>query len=261
MPVPLNEMDSLSFINPSYNQDITGLRYASPPVPEDSYKNFTMLGNTMSCQTALPRGTQSPQWMSQDYNSNGIIPSYQQATCPSSAQQFIDNQARMGIQQGNGITFIDDPFAAPRATSFYNTVAQAQAPIMQYSTNFQAPPFPASIPGAQNAVLYDVTVPLVPQQGMVAAQYAEAYKAPPQPAKKSPSTSSKEGFEQIEKTDLKCIECSKHVVDCGLCKKICAKSNKKLYLVIGILVAIIVLLIAYIMMLKRPTVVNVGRRY
>lgn len=261
MPATLAEMNELSFINPTYQQDLTGLRYASPPVPEDSYKNFTVLGNQLSCQTALPPGTNSPMWMSQDYNSNGVIPSYHQAVCPSSAQQFIDNQARLGIQQGNGITFIDDPFAAPRATSFYTTTAQAQAPIMQYSTNFQNPPFPASMSPAQNAVMYDATLPFYPQQGLVTAQYAEPYRAPQHKNdkhdKKKPT---KEGYDE-PKTDLKCTECSKHILECKFCDKICAKSNKKLYIIIGILVAIIVLLLAYIINLRKPTVVNVGRRY
>jgi hypothetical protein len=269
MPARLDEINSLSIINPTQQVDITGLRYANPPPPQDIYQNFTMLDGVQSCQTALPYGTQSPQWMP-EYNSNRTIPAYNRAVCPSSPQQFINNMLHQNANR-TGITVIEDPFAhtsvyLPRQTPFMDIVAQANQPLMQYSVNMPNPPFPGAVPPMKNAVINDVSVPLTQDPGLLVQPMPppldpNPLQALPQVVPQATKDVKKEGYEAPEKTDLQCMECSKHVTSCNLCQKICDSSNKKWYIIVGVLLLLILLMGFYIFILKRDMARGTGLNF
>jgi len=267
MPARLDELNSLSIINPTYQNDITGLRYATPPPPQDVYKNFTVLDDVTMCQTALPYGTQSPMYMG-EYNSNRVIPAYNMAVCPSSAQQYINNMTTRA--NAAGLTYLEDPFTQstmyiPKQVSFADNVAKANAPIMQFSTLFQNPPFPGGVPAMKNAVINDIAVPMdgnpglltqnpnllatTPQQLTTQPSIAAMASQPPVP--EAPKETKTETYAPPERTDLQCIECSRHVTSCNLCQNICDTKNKKWYVIVTVLTVIILLLIFYIFILKR----------
>lgn len=212
MPVPLSEMGNLSIFNPQQSE--WGVpRYSNPGPVQQSYQNWTMIEDVMSCQTALPPGTQGNYMMPQ-YNSNNIIPAYQQAVCPSQAQQAYMNLANQPIPpQGN--MFIPQQMyqggqSFGQVVNQYNAYAQPQ-----YQTTLYSPPFAGSVPALMNAKAQDVSI--------VGAR--EGYAPPAQDT---------------------CIECLKHVNDCGLCQKINNCNTGKYWTIIIILIAIIIMLVMYI---------------
>ena len=217
MPVPLSEMGNLSIIN--HQQSEWGVpRYSNPAPVQQSYQNWTMIEDVMSCQTALPPGTQGNYMMPQ-YNSNNIIPAYQQAVCPSQAQQAYMNLANQPMPpQGN--MFIPQQMyqggqSFGQVVNQYNAYAQPQ-----YQTTLYSPPFAGSVPALMNAKAQDVSI----VGGNEGAR--EGYAPPP--------------------SQETCLECLKHVNDCGLCQKINNCNTGKYWTIIIILIAIIIMLVMYI---------------
>jgi len=265
MPARLDEINSLSFLNPTSVANITDVRYANPPPPEDVYKNWTMIEDipmSKTCTTILPPNTQSPQWMP-NYNSNAIIPSYNNAVCPSSAQQFINNvnttmnasQSFMQVTNQPGmpsgmIPITPYPIASAltightvlptRTVAPSDIVASNNAALVQYSVNMPNPPFAGSIPPMQNAVYNDVTVPMVPQHGMIISKVQEPYVA----------NEEEDVQEEKETRVVKSKEKRDKQPDCEGC---CSNhiSRKWFWMVFAILIIIIMICLYYINKLKK----------
>ena len=102
MPARLDELNNLSIIQPrvEYSNDVLTQRYANAPKVDDAYQNWNIIEDIQSCQTAIPPNSMDPYAMS-PYNSNSIIPAYQQATCPSSGMQYIMSQQQQYPNQTN----------------------------------------------------------------------------------------------------------------------------------------------------------------
>jgi hypothetical protein len=215
MPAMLSEMNSLSIISPHQVDNVTP-RFSNPPPVEQSYQNWTMIEDVLSCQTALPAGTNTPNWMPQ-YNSNNLIPAYKQSVCPPDAQQTLYNLQK--IPQPN----IYVPAQLQTGRSFQDEENKYFAENVQYGTNFQYPPFAGSVNELKDAKQTDH--PIVMREG---------YQAP------TPDTNT-------------CIECAKHVNDCKLCTKLTQCNNTKWWVTITILICIIIALIAYIMIKNKVT--------
>ncbi len=219
MPVPLSEMGSLTLIGPTVYQDSGYDRYSSAPPVQPSYKDYTLIEDVLSCQTALPPGTGEFTSMPQ-YNSNGIFPSYHQAVCPPPAQQALNN-------------FIARPKKLPRnqmlvpqqllnQQSYQDVVNQYNAANPQFDTTFQYPPFAGSVPNMKNARRSDQTIPMA------------------------------EGFAMPAKKDT-CTECLRHVESCNFCAKISRAEQSKLTWIIWILLAIIAVLLIFIYKTRLPS--------
>jgi len=223
MPELLSEMNNLSIITPVV-QDVGVPRYANPPSTQDNltYQNWTMIEDVLDCQTRLPPVTQL-SYMPSQYNSNGLIPAYQQAVCPSRAQQALINLTRN--PPANNI------YVPPQqlyGQSFQSQVAQYNHANPQYTTAFPYPPFAGSVPGMKNAKTQDVAVPLV-----------EGYAHP------RGSTHGASGERD------KCIECLRHMDGCNLCQRLSKQSTRKYWAGIILLIILIGVLVAYICYLKR----------
>ena len=224
MPEPLSEMNNLSIINPQYSMGGSP-RYSNPPPPQQSYQNYTVLDDVFSCQTQLPpsniRDTPMPP-----YNSNGVFPAYHQAVCPPYAQQGLMNLQAQGYTPNNNVYVANNQ---PSYQTFVDGYLQ-QAPNM-YSTNFQYPPFAGSVPEMKNARAADASVAInMPLPYPSPAEVKVEGYAAPLPTQPTQS----------------CIECAKHVSECGLCTKLTKCSNTKWWIAIGILVLIIIFLVMYI---------------
>ncbi len=240
MPARLDEISNLTFVDP-YQQFDGGVRYANTPPVQDAYKNFTIIEDVTTCNTMLPPGTQS-QYPMAPYNSNNLIPSYKNATCPPPAQQYVNNL----MNKNPGATSIEDIYQnatmyLPRQQSFSSNVINYNKTQPQYALLFANPPFAGSVPPMKNAVVADVSIPMIP----------------PQPEQ--------EGFE-IEKDSNKvdvdnCLECSKHVSSCNLCNRLTQCPQTKWYIITGILVLIILLLLMYIYLSKKTFKTNIPRMY
>ena len=217
MPVPLSEMGNLSIINPQ-QADWGVPRYSNPAPVQSNYQNWTMIEDVFNCQTALPPGTQG-NYMLPTYNSNNIIPAYQQSVCPNPAQQAFMNMAMQPAPpQGN--MFIPQQMYNG-GQSFGGIVNQYNAySPPQYQTTLYSPPFAGSVPALKNAKEQDFSVP-GGNEGK-----REGY-APPVPQET-------------------CMECLKHVNDCNLCQKINNCNTGKYWTIIIVLLAVIVMLLVYI---------------
>jgi hypothetical protein len=215
MPAMLSEMNTLSIISPHQVDNVTP-RFSNPPPVEQSYQNWTMIEDVLSCQTTLPAGTNSPDWMPQ-YNSNNLIPAYKQSVCPPDAQQTLYNLQK--IPQPNMYV----PAQLQTGRSFKDDENKYFSENIQYGTNFQYPPFAGSVNELKDAKQVDS--PIVMREG---------YQAP------SNDTNT-------------CIECAKHVNDCKLCTKLTQCNTTKWWVTITILICIIIALIAYIMIKNKGT--------
>jgi len=212
MPAMLSEMNTLSIISPHQVDNVTP-RFSNPPPVEQSYQNWTMIEDVLSCQTSLPAGTNTPDWMPQ-YNSNNLIPAYKQSVCPPDAQQTLYNLQK--IPQPN----IYVPAQLQTGRSFQDEENKYFAENIQYGTNFQYPPFAGSVNNLKDAK--EVDSPVVMREG---------YQAP----------------SNNETSTNTCIECAKHVNDCKLCTKLTQCNTTKWWVTITILICIIIALIAYIL--------------
>jgi hypothetical protein len=153
MPVPLNEMNSLNIIAPRNLNDGTP-RFSNPPPFEGSYKDFTLIEDVLSCQTALPPGTGEMGSMPM-YNSSGIIPSYHQSVCPNTAQQGFNNLAT-GVPPNN--MYVPSPYITGQ--NLGNVSAQFNASNPQYNTAYPYPPFAGSVPNLKDAIATDRSFPI-----------------------------------------------------------------------------------------------------
>jgi hypothetical protein len=226
MPVTLNEMNSLSFIEPRNSKDGTVPRFSNPPAVEPSYKDYTMIDDIFSCQTTLPAGTQLDTSMA-SYNSNSIIPSYHHAVCPSSAQQGLQNLVQHSNQLPRNNMYVPPQYVYGN----FNSATQAvNSTIPQYQTTFQYPPFAGSVPNLQNAIYTDTSIP-------IGAQYFPQT----QPAiygQVQPAPSFVEGFAFDQNKSTKSIST-------------CAECNtKNHWLGIILLIIIVLLLLGYIYHLR-----------
>ena len=224
MPATLSEMNHLTIISPSNVLD-GNPRFSNPPPVQQSYQNWTPIEDVMSCQTALPQGTYDGTYMLPGYNSNGVIPAYHQAVCPSNAQQAsmnIQNDAMYSSLPQNIYTSQYQPNYVPAAgpyQSFQSTSDLYNAYHPQYQTNYVYPPFAGAVPGLKNAAKTDSSIAI-------------------------------EGYAPPAGTSAQCLECVKHVGECNLCNKLTQCSNTKFWVVIVILVIIILILLGYIFITK-----------
>ena len=222
MPELLSEINNLSIITP-HVQDATSVpRYSNPPPGETSYQNWTMIEDVLSCNTNLSQQTQL-SYMPQGYNSNGVIPAYQQAVCPSAAQQALLNMSR---NPPNPNIYV--PQQLITGQSFQSQVNAYNNQHPQYSTSLAYPPYAGSMPYMKNAKAADDSIPLI-----------EGY-APP-----SAGTRGRKDSRE------RCIDCLHHVENCDLCKKISGHSTRKYWAGILLLIIIIGCLVAYVCHLKR----------
>lgn len=212
MPVPLSEMGSLTIIEPTVYDEGLG-RYQNAPPVQPSYKDYTLIEDVMTCQTALPPGTADFTSMPQ-YNSNGLFPAYHQAVCPPPAQQALNN-------------FVSNPKKLPRnqmlvpqqlmnQQNYQQLVNQYNAANPQFDTTFQYPPFAGAVPNMKNARRSDQSIPMP------------------------------EGFALPTKDEDKCVECLKHVDKCNFCSKVNKAESSKLKWIICILLGVIALLLIFI---------------
>lgn len=228
MPVTLNEMSSLSFIEPRNSKEGTVPRFSNPPAVEPSYKDYTLIDDIFNCQTTLPAGTQLDTFMP-EYNSNSIIPAYHNAVCPSSAQQGLQNL----IQHSNELPR-NNMYVPPQYVqgNFSSAVQAVNSQIPQYQTTFQYPPFAGSVPNLQNAIFTDTSIP-------IGAQYFPQ-RQPALFGQVQPAASFVEGF-AMNKADKTCAECN----------------TRNHWLGIVVLIIIILLLLGYIFVLRSKTKTSV----
>lgn len=219
MPELLSEMNNMSMISPHIMND--GLpRYSNPPQVQPSYQNWTMIDDVFSCQTALPPGSQSNYLMQGTYNSNGIIPAYHQAVCPSSAEQAMWN---LSLRTPSNNLYVPNEYQTGQ--SFASNVAGFNAAHPQYIQAVQNPPFAGGKPLMKDAKALDESTPL------------------------------REGFHFAnEEASRSCLECLRHTDGCKLCQKMTQQSTTKYWVVIAILILIIIGLLGYIWWSKRKTV-------
>ena len=220
MPELLSEMNNMSMISPHIMND--GLpRYSNPPQVQPSYQNWTMIDDVLNCQTALPPGTQNNYLMQGTYNSNGIIPAYHQAVCPSAAEQAMMNLA---YRTPSNNLYVPNEYQTGQ--SFASQVANFNAMHPQYIHAYQNPPFAGGKPLMKDAKALDESTPL------------------------------REGFHfsQGEEASRSCLECLRHTDSCKLCQKMTQKSSTKYWVVIVILILIIIGLVGYILWTKRRNI-------
>ena len=217
----LNE--NLTIIRPTLVDD-GAPRFSNPPPFQPSYQNYTMIEDVMSCQTALPYGTDISTSMPA-YNSNGIIPAYHQAVCPSSAQQGFTN-----LLQHPPTPNMYIPQQYQTGVNFQQTVNQWNAANPQYQSTFYYPPFAGSVPEMKNARASDRTIPMM-----------EGFALP--------DTTTNTNTNNTSDT-AKCVECTKHIESCNLCQKInrCQGVRHKYLTIIIVLIIIIVLMACFIIM-------------
>ena len=224
MPATLSEMNHLTIISPSNVLD-GNPRFSNPPPVQQTYQNWTPIEDVMSCQTALPQGTYDGGILGGSYNSNGVIPAYHQAVCPSAAQQanlnIQNNQMYASLPQNIYASQYQPNYVGANVPtqSFQSTSDMYNAYHPQYQTNYAYPPFAGAVPNLQNAAKTDSSVAI-------------------------------EGYAPVN-TSPQCLECVKHVGECNLCNKLTQCSNTKFWVVIVILVLVILMLLGYIWVTKR----------
>lgn len=244
MPALLSEMGSLSILTPQPYSIGTDRFHNAPPI-QPVYKDYTMIEDIATCQTALPPGT-SGGYSMPEYNSNAIIPGYNAAVCPSNLQQTYLNLSRPGMLP------YDQYLVPNQQRSFQHYVNKYNAQYPQYNTAFEYPPFAGAVPSMRNARATDQTLPM--NDGVLPPLFNPSYAPPPltpipqEAPQAAAEESKKEGFHF---QDVDCSQCLAHLDKCKICKQYLGYSTQNYKWFIVILLLIIVGLIVYIVMNKK----------
>ena len=243
MPEPINNLSSMTIINPTVSYDGVP-RFSNPPPVQQSYQNWNQIEDVYTCQTAIPYGTQSPYSMN-EYNSNFTIPNVHQAVCPNAGTQYIMNAQYQAQNR--------DPFL-PHTTSVYDAVAFYNHNQPSYTSVNPYPPYAGSIPNMQNAVLTDGTVPINPTQNFPQSIYVEGYAAPnPNDSQTTLPTPTVSTSNQTQSLQVqKHVETLEHMKNCELCRQLTRCPTTKYWVAIGVLIVIILLLLFYIFIKNKP---------
>lgn len=191
------------------------------------------------------------------YNSNRIIPAFDQAVPPKPAQQYINHLEKIypHTQQVNGIYL-------PRQTSFQQDAINQTRPLNQFSQFTIQPPFAGGLPYMKNAIINDANVIMNPLGYPVAPvvstpeleQSLSPYpfynpKAVGSDLQPINQDKNKESF-RYNNTSLDCSSCMQHVLNCPTCMQR-FKCEQTIWIILIVMLILMFSVILYLLHNKK----------